>query len=185
MNLNGFMNHLLNIAYDMIILLLSVVAIIIFLWIFVKIKRWYGKARINRSSTDFKTAVDYIDENDKSINRFQRLYLNLTGEIESIANLKFIIFLFLIVAIISILFGLLLWYDIIEYEIIEKILDAKLFTIVLIICCTALEIFIVSLWVEAIKGLIRFARILPFLFWSILLTVYAFILFQNIKLLIT
>ena len=172
----SFLDHLLQMVYDMFILILSVVVILIFLWIFVKIKRWYGKARIERTTHDFKETVHYIEKKGKGINWLQRVSLKLTGEIESGQFLKDAIIGAIIGALIAVLLKVVLGEDLVE-----RILNKNVFWIFMSVYCIITELIIGYYWIKSIRNFVKHARILPLLIWFIAFVAYAFITYQCIK----
>jgi hypothetical protein len=80
--MEDFLPHLYKVLYYVVYIVVASIIIFIILWIFVRLKRWYAKARIARSRKDSTTKFDYIKETNKEITGFQRFYLSQTGDVE-------------------------------------------------------------------------------------------------------
>lgn len=90
---------LANILFKLLRAILDTTIIIIFLWIFVRIKRWYIYKRIDTSKDDFKTVSNYVTVNGKPLSSFQRIVLGQTGEIptkDKIVQLLLILMTFVV-----------------------------------------------------------------------------------------
>ena len=86
--LNGLVNRIkgdpINVIYDIIIFIGSVLVLFGLIYIYLFVRRWYLQARIRRSSHDFEEVAEYIKKQKHSLSRLQQTILEETGQVFNI-----------------------------------------------------------------------------------------------------
>ena len=156
MKISSLWEYLLNILFGALYLALSAGLLLILVFIFVYLKRWYGRARISRSEKDFEKVGEYIVGTGKKINFFQRKLLSQTGEIISF---KF----FLLILLSSIVLFLIIYLgDTYLVSMFTEITLRKIMIPLIIF----IELYDIIVWIFSLKSLIQYARLVPFIIFS-------------------
>lgn len=174
-----------NRLFELFNLVIVLAILYLFIRIVLLIVRWYGKARIVRTREDYRTTVNFIQENPtkSNLSRFERFILSKTGEIFTKNDIVIItavlVAIFIIIAIVSyfIIIPIIIW--------LFSLLHLSIITINRIQLCVWVlcVIFILSDMYFTIKNIIKTARffeILYFIFMiciliGLLYLLYAFI----------
>lgn len=174
-----------NRLFELFNLVIVLAILYLFIRIVLLIVRWYGKARIVRAREDYRTTVNFIQENPtkSNLSRFERFILSKTGEIFTKNDIVIItavlVAIFIIIAIVSyfIIIPIIIW--------LFSLLHLSIITINRIQLCVWVlcVIFILSDMYFTIKNIIKTARffeILYFIFMiciliGLLYLLYAFI----------
>lgn len=170
MNTGDFLGYLLNILYRVFYLALSAVLLFFLIWIYVKLKRWYGRSRIARSNNDFKEVSDHIVSTGKKINFIQRFVLAQTGEILDIRSFIF----YLICIFIGISLGLF------GDDLLVLIFNEETRSIIYILFIVIFSLLYIIIWIFSLKSLIKYARFFPFIYCSAFLAIWILLIINII-----
>lgn len=158
-NLYDILSHLLE-----VIILGSVLFTAVIIWAL--LKRWFLKAKIRREGKDFKDAYEHIHETKKGLNKLQRFLQGQTGVIVD----KHIILQF----VLPIGVGAIFW-AVLRYYTAEIAFSEKFEIIALIIGAIASFPFLCN----SIYKLIKHARIIPFVFWTVCFSWYVYLIYLH------
>lgn len=163
--------------------LLNLVIVLVMLYLFIRIVllivRWYGKARIVRAREDYRTTVNFIQENPtkQNLSSFERYILSKTGEIWTKSDIIITIAVFIIIIIVSFIVGYFIilpvttWYFSLLQLPIIIIHRIVLFAVVLCV------IDILICMYSQIKVIIKTARFFNILIFIIMICVLICLLF--------
>ena len=163
--------------------LLNLVIVLVMLYLFIRIVllivRWYGKARIVRAREDYRTTVNFIQENPtkQKLSSFERYILSKTGEIWTKSDIIITIAVFIIIIIVSFIVGYFIilpvttWYFSLLQLPIIIIHRIVLFAVVLCV------IDILICMYSQIKVIIKTARFFNILIFIIMICVLICLLF--------
>lgn len=163
--------------------LLNLVIVLVMLYLFIRIVllivRWYGKARIVRAREDYRTTVNFIQENPtkQNLSSFERYILSKTGEIWTKSDIIITIAVFIIIIIVSFIVGyfiilpVITWYFSLLQLPIIIIHRIVLFAVVLCV------IDILICMYSQIKVIIKTARFFNILIFIIMICVLICLLF--------
>ena len=163
--------------------LLNLVIVLVMLYLFIRIVllivRLYGKARIVRAREDYRTTVNFIQENPtkQNLSSFERYILSKTGEIWTKSDIIITIAVFIIIIIVSFIIGYFIilpvttWcFSLLQLPIII-IHRIVLFAVVLCV------IYILICMYSQIKVIIKTARFFNILIFIIMISVLICLLF--------
>jgi MFS family permease len=154
--------HLHNIWWSIIYIVVAVSVIFFFAWLYVKTKRWLSKAKIEREKTDFKTKKEYIERTGKKLNILQRFMLTQTGYVFDSYSVHMII-VFIIIGFIGGVFTA-------NFDLFHQsnggifVVGIAVFWLMLLVM---FYLMIFLIW-SFIIDLIEYARIMLFLFYLLL-----------------
>lgn len=153
--INGFKDYLAGkpeiIIYDIIIFIFVSILCIVIMRVYIRLRLWHNVSKLRRSTPDEKAASDYIEENKKPLNKFQRFMLAQTGHIFSKDDIIPLLFT-VIVACVSI------WF----FSIIR---NTKMFKIIWV----GIIVFYGLIWLSEIPKFIKYNRLLSFAIWTLIL----------------
>jgi len=162
---NDFIGGLINVVYYIIYTVIAAIIIYITMWLFVKSKGWYASARIKKIKEDFLTEAEYIIDEGEEPSSMQKFFLSQTGIIEKPRN-----YIFYALCVIG---GGVLSFFVYMY-----IYDNNMYTISLVIA-VVFSVIMLMVWIDSLKAL-KSARILLFLFYSFVLLLWIYNLFNSI-----
>ena len=165
--MNAVLNFIKDTVLSAIRIILMALIIYAFLYICSRFIRWFKLAKIERQKNDFCLCQEYIIEEKVPVSKFQKVYLNLFGEIFSLKDWLFLILFSVIYVLLIYGIGLL----------IPMLVSKKTWKIIRIcfwINSALGALFCIFL---SIKGLKKYARWLPtaisiFLFIGSLLVLF-------------
>ena len=162
MSVNSFGEGFLKVLYDAAYLVLAACVLLVLMWIYVILKRWYGRARIARSRRDGIKAMNHAANSSEGINWWQHLSLKLTGEIYEIKESIFYFIFLCIVFALSFLFAddFLCWIS--SNQIVHLA-----FRVLGVIYVIAMIVY----WISCFQSLIKYARVWRFIIVSALLVI--------------
>lgn len=168
-----------NRLFELFNLVIVLAILYLFIRIVLLIVRWYGKARIVRVREDYRTTVNFIQENPtkSNLSKFERFTLSKTGEIFTKTDIVIIIAvlvaIYIIIAIISyfIIIPISVW--------LFSLLHLSIITINRILLCVWVlyVIFILSGVYSTIKDIIKTARFFNILIFIILICLLIYSLY--------
>lgn len=168
MIVKSFWEYLLNAVYSVVSFVIIAGVFLLLVWICVELKRWYWRARLKRSETDFKELSRYMVREKKSVNHFQRILLAQTGIVFST---KFCI-IWAILLVISMICGYLL--GIYDDKLLGLLLSENARTIISAVILTFIELASILSLVITSVAFVKYARFLPFLLSSIVFAVFTY-----------
>ena len=169
---DGLVNRIkdepMNIAYDMIIFIGSVIILFGLIYIFLFLRRWYLHARIRRSSHDFEPAIKYIENTKRPLTPLQQGLLGQTGEVYDVTWKGILGWVFWVAA--CALFGYVM------EDILEQYINiwGPIYKVALAIVIFGLIIYDIY----ALKQLISYGRILLFGGGVLVTVIFCFIFFS-------
>lgn len=162
-----------NRLFELFNLVIVLAILYLFIRIVLLIVRWYGKARIVRAREDYRTTVNFIQENPtkSNLSRFERFILSKTGEIFTKNDIVIItavlVAIFIIIAIVSyfIIIPIIIW--------LFSLLHLSIITINRIQLCVWVlcVIFILSDMYFTIKNIIKTARFFEILYFIFMICI--------------
>ena len=155
-----------NRLFELFNLVIVLAILYLFIRIVLLIVRWYGKARIVRAREDYKTTVNFIQENPtkSNLSKFERFTLSKTGEIYTKTDIVIIIAVLVPIYIIGFIVGYFI-------NTINRIL---------LLCVWVLYvIFILSGMYFTVKNIIKTARFFNILNFIILLCLLIYLLYLS------
>lgn len=160
--------------------LFNLVIVLSMLYLFIRIVllivRWYGKARIVRAREDYRTTVNFIQENPtkQNLSRLERFTLSKTGEIWTKADIVIIIAVssIIIIVIYFIILPIIIWFFSLLQLPIITINRIKLF--ILVLCGVPILPCIYS----QIKDIIKTARFFNILSFIIMICILIYFLYS-------
>lgn len=166
--------------------LLNSVIVLAMLYLFIRIVllivRWYGKARIVRVREDYRTTVNFIQENPtkQNLSSFERYILSKTGEIWTKSDIIITIAAFIIIIIVDyfIILPVITWcFSLLQLPIIimhRIVLFARVLCVICILICMYSQI-------KVIIKTARFFNILIFIIMICGLICLLFLLYNFIS----
>ena len=158
------LQHIIDGVFNAVGIGLTAFIIFCVLWIYVKLKRWYGVASINREENDFKETISYMEETGKSLNCIQRFILSQTGVIVSGRKGGIILLYVLFLILVGVIANWCGYYIDFPYG-----SDDIMTIFVEKICPFIVLVGAFLCWVFSLQSLIEHVRVLPFVFCSIVL----------------
>ena len=162
-----------NRLFELFNLVIVLAILYLFIRIVLLIVRWYGKARIVRAREDYRTTVNFIQENPtkSNLSRFERFILSKTCEIFTKNDIVIItavlVAIFIIIAIVSyfIIIPIIIW--------LFSLLHLSIITINRIQLCVWVlcVIFILSDMYFTIKNIIKTARFFEILYFIFMICI--------------
>lgn len=150
-------NHYYEVLYEALFLIITGISLFAAVMIWAFLKRWYSKAKIRRHGKDFKKAVEYIREKGKEMNKTQRFFQGQTGIIVDKNMILGYVLPSVVVCIVFFVLGRHMEGK--ATEVMDRIQRYAL-----IISITAILVGLC----HSIYGLIKYARILPFVFFALI-----------------
>ena len=143
------------------------------------IVRWYGKARIVRVREDYRTTVNFIQENPRkqNLSSFERYILSKTGEIRTKSDIIITIAVFIIMIIVSFIVGYFIILPVITWCFSLLQLPIIIMHRIVLFAEVLCVIYILICMYSQIKVIIKTARFFNILIFIIMICVLICLLF--------
>lgn len=174
-----FWMWLQNRLFELLNLGIVLVMLYLFIRIVLLIVRWYGKARIVRAREDYRTTVNFIQENPtkQNLSSFEKYILSKTGEIRTKSDIIITIAVFIIMIIVSFIVGYFIILPVITwcFSLLQLpiIIIHRIVLFAVVLCVIDILICMYS----QIKVIIKTARFFNILIFIIMICVLICLLF--------
>lgn len=169
-----------NRLFELFNLVIVLAILYLFIRIVLLIVRLYGKARIVRAREDYRTTVNFIQENPtkSNLSKFERFTLSKTGDIYTKTDIVIIIAVLVVVCIIM---AIVSYFIIIPISVwLFSLLHLSIITINRIQLCAWVlcVIFILSDMYFTIKNIIKTARFFDILYFIFMICILIYFLYS-------
>lgn len=174
-----FWMWLQNRLFELLNLGIVLVMLYLFIRIVLLIVRWYGKARIVRVREDYRTTVNFIQENPRkqNLSSFERYILSKTGEIRTKSDIIITIAVFIIMIIVSFIVGYFIILPVITWCFSLLQLPIIIMHRIVLFAEVLCVIYILICMYSQIKVIIKTARFFNILIFIIMICVLICLLF--------
>lgn len=174
-----FWMWLQNRLFELLNLGIVLVMLYLFIRIVLLIVRWYGKARIVRAREDYRTTVNFIQENPtkQNLSSFEKYILSKTGEIRTKSDIIITIAVFIIMIIVSFIVGYFIILPVITWCFSLLQLPIIIMHRIVLFARVLCVIYILICMYSQIKVIIKTARFFNILIFIIMICVLICLLF--------